>query len=1177
MKNILKNICLNKKFLKLFFIVVVLFSVLHFKSFVAPADASINNQINFQGKLVNSNGTNVADSSYSVVFSLYTVSSGGAAIWTETDSVTTSSGNFQVALGTNTALPGNVDFNNSTIYLGIKVGTDAEMTPRIRFAAVPYAFNASTLDDVIATQSATGFTMQGGTSTPSVLSFSTAGSALTFQPGIAEGLTLQSNGANGLTIDTGGGAAISIGNNNATSIGFGKSANNTAFTFNNGTGGFTVNGTGSITLAALNSADGLIYTSGTNGVLSQTAPASGSQCLQSNSGNTALAWVACSGLGTNFWQVNSGAVSPANITNDFLLGGTSTTSARFAFINSVGAGTPTASVSAGIAGATSLTATGVLQTTANQGLTLGGGTTGNIFLNPDANNYVGIGTTTPAATLDVHATTGLNGGTIPIVSVSGATSFAGMVINNSGPGDLFTASKSGSTKFVITNQGNVGIGTAMPLAALDVRATSGTTPIASVAGSTTFAGLVVNNSGSGDLVTASSSGITRYRMTNSGSTVFQGDTLTSVGSLANNSAAVSDTNDSAVENEIGDEGSLVPNAGFESAITTNKTTNVAVGPVADGWVATATMSAAVTRVATTSAYGSSSVMIKLNASQSTSVSSVCIPLALDIANNYNLNFYANPSTTSPVIRGYIDGYANKANCQSNTSVTSFMGTAVTDTATSWKVYGGTTAVTTAGTNTWGRVRISVNCPASCGTGVIINIDGVRLIQTSNGVGLDYAEDYPGDPNNIPQPGQVVSLFASGSASIVEPATKYMDQSAIGVVSTNPGQVLDDGSMTNPVPIALAGRVPVNVSTVNGSIQVGDYLTSSTIPGVAVKATGAGPVIGTAMEADTDSNTSEVTQITMFVKNTYYSGRTQSTTDGLDLLSSTEDPSVVVSLLQGVMTSSSSAISSLSSGQITAGLHYLITAITTASSQSASLTNEIALPSSIPRNDVFDGTTVTATVSGLTVNGSATVSADLHVEGNALFEGILHIANTLFANNFIVNGVSDFFGNVIFHSGVTFENTPVFDSDTAGFAVIKKGSDHVTVTFTKPYDQAPIINATITFNASDSASINLPTGEAGQVASESAVLSDHVNYIITNRTKNGFTILLGSPAQDDISFSWVALAVNSPMIFQSNGQNIQLPSPTESVSPTPIDTIIPSTLPLSPTAVPSESSTPMPSS
>src|SRR5579871_5173165 len=111
----------------------------------ALASTGINKQINFQGKLVNPDGTNVADSTYTIVFSLYTVSSGGANIWTESDSVTTKDGVFRVPLGAVTSLPGSVDFNTDNIYLGIKVGSDAEMTPRIQFTAVPYAFNSATV------------------------------------------------------------------------------------------------------------------------------------------------------------------------------------------------------------------------------------------------------------------------------------------------------------------------------------------------------------------------------------------------------------------------------------------------------------------------------------------------------------------------------------------------------------------------------------------------------------------------------------------------------------------------------------------------------------------------------------------------------------------------------------------------------------------------------------------------------------------------------------------------------------------------------------------------------------------------------------------------------------------------------------------------------------------------
>ena len=48
------------------------------------ATAGINQTINFQGKVVNSDGTNVTDGNYDFVFRLYKASSGGTSQWTET-------------------------------------------------------------------------------------------------------------------------------------------------------------------------------------------------------------------------------------------------------------------------------------------------------------------------------------------------------------------------------------------------------------------------------------------------------------------------------------------------------------------------------------------------------------------------------------------------------------------------------------------------------------------------------------------------------------------------------------------------------------------------------------------------------------------------------------------------------------------------------------------------------------------------------------------------------------------------------------------------------------------------------------------------------------------------------------------------------------------------------------
>jgi hypothetical protein len=64
--------------------------------------------------------------------------------------------------------------------------------------------------------------------------------------------------------------------------------------------------------------------------------------------------------------------------------------------------------------------------------------------------------------------------------------------------------------------------------------------------------------------------------------------------------------------------------------------------------------------------------------------------------------------------------------------------------------------------------------------------------------------------------------------------------------TSAGNNLEDSD--NPMPVALVGRLPVKVVAEGGSISIGDYLTTSSTPGVAMKATQAGRVIGMALEA-----------------------------------------------------------------------------------------------------------------------------------------------------------------------------------------------------------------------------------------------------------------------------------------------------------------------------------------
>jgi hypothetical protein len=80
------------------------------------------------------------------------------------------------------------------------------------------------------------------------------------------------------------------------------------------------------------------------------------------------------------------------------------------------------------------------------------------------------------------------------------------------------------------------------------------------------------------------------------------------------------------------------------------------------------------------------------------------------------------------------------------------------------------------------------------------------------------------------------------------------QSVLGVIADGTSSFMinarshDVDATLNGAPLTLAGRVPVKVSLEGGAIAIGDALTVSSVPGVAMKATGPAPVVGIALAA-----------------------------------------------------------------------------------------------------------------------------------------------------------------------------------------------------------------------------------------------------------------------------------------------------------------------------------------
>ncbi|MDD2801665.1 MAG: putative metal-binding motif-containing protein [Methylococcales bacterium] len=117
---------------------------------------------------------------------------------------------------------------------------------------------------------------------------------------------------------------------------------------------------------------------------------------------------------------------------------------------------------------------------------------------------------------------------------------------------------------------------------------------------------------------------------------------------------------------------------------------------------------------------------------------------------------------------------------------------------------------------------------------------------------DVAENYYVNDENI-RGGDVVCL--AGSALTVEKCSSAYESDLLGVISTQPALLMGN-DMTSARPVALNGRVPVKISLENGPIAIGDPLTSaSSTPGVAMKATSAGKILGYALESFDESSTS----------------------------------------------------------------------------------------------------------------------------------------------------------------------------------------------------------------------------------------------------------------------------------------------------------------------------------
>ncbi len=150
---------------RLHFFLPLLFAFSALSAVAQPPVEGAPKLIDYQGTVLDLNGNPLAPSiptNYTMKFRLYSAQSGGAAIWSESQTVTVSNGAFSVRLGQGIAIGTDprpdlsTAFTGKDRFLGLTVvippQAEAEITPRLAFLTSPFSFiaeRAKTADSVL--------------------------------------------------------------------------------------------------------------------------------------------------------------------------------------------------------------------------------------------------------------------------------------------------------------------------------------------------------------------------------------------------------------------------------------------------------------------------------------------------------------------------------------------------------------------------------------------------------------------------------------------------------------------------------------------------------------------------------------------------------------------------------------------------------------------------------------------------------------------------------------------------------------------------------------------------------------------------------------------------------------------------------------------------------------------
>lgn len=111
-----------------------------------------------------------------------------------------------------------------------------------------------------------------------------------------------------------------------------------------------------------------------------------------------------------------------------------------------------------------------------------------------------------------------------------------------------------------------------------------------------------------------------------------------------------------------------------------------------------------------------------------------------------------------------------------------------------------------------------------------------------------------------QDGDIICTYPEGNLR----CDSEYDPSLFGVISDNPAAAIEDSELEDGRLIVTSGIATVRVSSANGNIAEGEFLTSSETPGVAMRADRNGYVLGVANEDYESGNPEEIGRMQVLV-------------------------------------------------------------------------------------------------------------------------------------------------------------------------------------------------------------------------------------------------------------------------------------------------------------------------